>query len=98
MGGHAPPRGRRTTYLSDLTDAQWAVIRSLLPPPMRGRTGRPRTYPLRGIWKAICYRDRGGCAWRALPHDFPPWAGRGQADVWDPRPPLAHGRHARAGA
>ena len=73
-----PPRRRRTTYPSDLTDAPWEVLRSLMPPPKRGRTGRPRTYPLREIWNAIFYLDRGGCAWRALPHDFPPWA-----DVWD---------------
>jgi putative transposase len=71
-------RRRRTAYPSDLTDAQWEVIRALMPPPKRGRTGRPRRYPLREIWNAIFYLDRGGCAWRALPHDFPPWE-----DVWD---------------
>lgn len=69
---------RRRRYPSDLTDAQWDAIRSLLPPAKRGHTGRPRTYPLREIWNAIFYLDREGCTWRALPHDFPPWA-----DVWD---------------
>ena len=70
------PRLRR--YPSDLTDAQWAVVAAVLPPAKGGHTGRPRKYPLREIWNAIFYLDREGCTWRALPHDFPPWA-----DVWD---------------
>lgn len=71
------PRRRRARYPSDLTDAQWAAIASLLPPAKGGRTGRPRLYPLREIWNAIFYQARTGCSWRALPHDFPPWE-----DVW----------------
>jgi putative transposase len=35
--------------------------------------GRPRVYPLREILNAIFYVERSGCAWRLLPHDFPPW-------------------------
>jgi putative transposase len=58
-------------YPSDLTDAQWAVLKPLLP---RGRRlGRPRKAGLREIVDAILYRNRNGCTWRALPHDFPPW-------------------------
>jgi putative transposase len=68
----------RSAYLSDLTDEQWAIIRKLLPPAKRGRTGRPRKYPLREIWNAIFYQARTGCQWEYLPHDFPP-----HADVWD---------------
>ena len=34
--------------------------------------GRPRLHPLE-ILKAIFYIVRSGCAWRLLPHDFPPW-------------------------
>ena len=34
--------------------------------------GRPRLYPLREILDAIFYVVRSGCAWRLLPHDFPP--------------------------
>jgi len=64
----------RRRYPSDLTDAQWAVVRAAMPPAKRGHTGRPRTYPLREIWNALFYLDREGCTWRALPHDFPPWA------------------------
>jgi putative transposase len=29
---------------------------------------------MREILNAIFYLVRGGCAWRALPHDFPPWS------------------------
>jgi putative transposase len=68
----------RSAYPSDLTDEQWAIIRKLLPAAKRGRTGRPRKYPLREIWNAIFYQARTGCQWEYLPHDFPP-----PADVWD---------------
>ena len=65
----------RKRYPSDLTDLQWDNIEPLFPPQGRpaGRPGRPRTYPLREIVNAVLYLARGGCAWRMLPHDFPPW-------------------------
>jgi transposase len=68
----------RAAYPSDLTDEEWAAIRSVLPPPKRGRSGRPRKYPLREIWNAIFYQARTGCQWEYLPHDIPP-----HGDVWD---------------
>ena len=68
----------RQPYPSDLTDAQWEVLQSVLPKPKGGKPGRPRTYPLREIWNAIFYQGRTGCQWRYLPHDFPP-----HADVWE---------------
>jgi transposase len=43
----------------------------LLPAAKPG--GRPRSVDLREIVNAISYWLRGGVAWRALPHDFPPW-------------------------
>jgi putative transposase len=61
----------RKPYPSDLTDEQWAVLEPLLPPPWPG--GRPRKTDLRDVVNAIFYRNRNGCTWRALPHDFPPW-------------------------
>ena len=33
----------------------------------------PRCTPLREILNAIFYIVRSGCAWRLLPHEFPPW-------------------------
>ena len=72
------PTRRRSAYPSDLTDAQWALVRAALPPARRGGTGRPRTYALREVWNAVFSLSRNGCTWRALPHDFPPWP-----VVWD---------------
>lgn len=61
----------RTPYSTDLTDAQWRLVAPLIPPPKWG--GRPRTVDLRDVFNAILYVNRTGCAWRHLPHDFPPW-------------------------
>lgn len=61
----------RRRYPSDLSDAQWGKVSDLMPRP-RG-IGRPRARELREIVNAIHYRWETGCAWRMLPHDFPPW-------------------------
>lgn len=63
------PRQRKA-YPSDLTDAQWAILEPLLPPPCS--SGRPRATDLREVVNAILYIDTSGCSWAALPHDFPP--------------------------
>lgn len=67
------PAPARAAYPSDLTDAQWALVAAAMPPAKHGRTGRPRTWPLREVWNALFYLARNGASWRALPHDFPPW-------------------------
>jgi putative transposase len=61
----------RKTYRTDLSDAEWAYIEPHMPTPEA--PGRPRVHPLREILDAIFYIVRSGCAWRLLPHDFPPW-------------------------
>src|SRR5262249_14000996 len=61
----------RKPYPSDLSDAQWALLEPLLPPPKLG--GRPRTVDPREVVNGVLYRARAGCTWRALPHDRPPW-------------------------
>jgi transposase len=61
----------RRAYPSDLSDAEWAVLEPLVPPPKPG--GRPAAHPRREIVNAILYVLRTGCQWRALPHDLPPW-------------------------
>lgn len=58
-------------YASDLTEAEWALLEPLLPPPCD--QGRPRSWPMREIVNAISYVLRSGCPWRLLPSDFPPW-------------------------
>lgn len=59
-------------YASDTTDAEWAVIAPLMPPPHSGR-GRKRTTELRAVVDALFYIAQTGCQWRMLPKDFPPY-------------------------
>jgi putative transposase len=58
-------------YPTDTTEAQWAIINSLIP-PQKG-PGRPRTVDLRRVVDGIFYISRSSCQWRMLPHEFPPW-------------------------
>ena len=55
----------------DLTNAQWALLQPLLPPP--SRRGRPRCYPLRGLVDGVRHRVRVGCPWRDVPDRYGPW-------------------------
>ena len=57
-------------YVTDLTDAEWALMETLMPEPKP--RGRPWAWPLREIMNAILYVLRGGVAWRLLPNDLPP--------------------------
>ena len=61
----------RRAYQTDLSDAEWMCIEPHLPIPRA--PGRPRVHPLREILNAIFYVVRSGCAWRLVPHEFPPW-------------------------
>lgn len=61
----------RKAYATDLTDAEYRELEPLLPVP--AVPGRPRLHPLRELLDAIFYAVRSGCAWRLLPHEFPPW-------------------------
>ena len=63
---------KRKPYQTDLSDAEWQRIESCVPKPKTKR-GRKREHPFREILNAIFYLLRSGCAWRMLPHDFPPW-------------------------
>jgi putative transposase len=62
----------RKPYTTDLSDAEWNCLRSYLPTPKAEE--RLRTHSLRDVLDAIFYIVRSGCAWRLLPHDFPPWS------------------------
>ena len=61
----------RRAYQTDLSDVEWSCLESHLPAPKA--TGRPKMHTTREILDAIFYVLRGGCAWRLLPNDFPPW-------------------------
>ncbi len=62
---------KRRAYQTDLSDAEWSCIEPHLPAPEP--RGRPRIHALREVLNAVFYVLRSGCAWRLLPHDFPPW-------------------------
>src|SRR5215211_6181267 len=61
----------RRAYQTDLSDAEWSYVEPHL--PTHKAQGRPRLHTSREILDAIFYIARIGCAWRLLPHDFPPW-------------------------
>ena len=61
-----------TTYDTDLTDEQWAIVSPMLPPP--NTSGAPITTNLRHAINAMLYRNKTGCQWKMLPTDFAiPW-------------------------
>lgn len=62
----------RKAYPSDLSDAQWELLRPLIEKPA-SHGGTHRKYPLREIVNGLLYVLKSGCAWDMLPHDFPPW-------------------------
>jgi transposase len=63
-------KARTTSYSTDLTDPEYALLEPLFPmPKKRGR----RQHSLRTILNAIFYQVRTGCQWRLVPRDFPPF-------------------------
>ena len=57
-------------YPSDLTDAEWRLIRPLIPPAKRG--GGKRTVNMREVVNGVMYVLSTGCQWRYIPKDLPP--------------------------
>lgn len=64
-------RRRLERFETDVTDAEWALIQPLLPPP--SRRGRRRSTDLREVFNAIQFILGTGCQWRAIPGCFPPF-------------------------
>ena len=60
----------RLRYPSDLTDAEWALLKSEIPPARRG--GNKRTVDVREVVNGLMYVLSTGCQWRAIPKDLPP--------------------------
>lgn len=54
-------------YTSDLTDAQWEIIKNYFP------AGNKSKYEKRELVNAVLYLVKTGCQWRNLPKDFPNW-------------------------
>jgi len=57
-------------YPSDLTDAEWAHVKPLIPPAKRG--GNRRHVDVREVVNGLMYVLSTGCQWRAIPKDLPP--------------------------
>jgi len=69
-------RDRVACYPSDLTDAQWELLRpeaERVMAELRQAVGRPMVHELRAVLDAVFYVVRNGIEWRAMPADFPPW-------------------------
>lgn len=62
---------KRKTYPTDLSDEQWKLLETMLPPPEQ--FGRKRSVDLREVFNALCYLARSGCQWRMLPKEYPAW-------------------------
>ena len=76
-GDHRRAADRRgLRYPSDLTDAEWELVRPFILPAKRG--GRPRSVDVRKVLNAIFYVLSTGCQWNAMPSDLPP-----RSTVWD---------------
>ncbi len=57
----AEEHGKRKAYLSDLTDAQWAIVEPLMPASRNNRGGRPRELDMREVLNTLLYLNRSGC-------------------------------------
>src|SRR5436190_10408663 len=69
-------------YPSDLTDAEWDLVKPLIPRAKRG--GRKREVVVREVLNGILYVLSAGCQWRALPKDLPPRSTvHGYLQRWD---------------
>jgi transposase len=60
-----------TSYPSDLTEAQYKKIETILE-GVRKHT-HPRTYDLRDIFNGVMYVVKSGCQWRMVPKEYPKW-------------------------
>ena len=56
-----------------MSDAEWEILRAYIPEPVRFPNLEEPKYARRDVVDAIFYRERTGCQWRNLPHDYPPW-------------------------
>jgi putative transposase len=94
----------RKPYRTDLTDAQWTLIKTLILPARPG--GRPGEVDMREVLNTWFDQDRTGCQWDLLPHDlllkstvsddFAPWQDDGTwqriVDTLGPKVRTAAGR------
>ena len=65
---------KRAQYPSDLTDAEWSLIKDDIPGPAWFPPLQEPRHTARELLNAIRYRTRTGVAWRSLPREFGPWS------------------------
>ena len=63
----------RKKYPTDVTDEEWEMIREFVPEAEWYPNLQKPKHSRRDIIDGIFYRERTGCQWRNLPHDFPAW-------------------------
>jgi len=67
-------RGRydrsKLRYPSDLTDAEWLLVKPLIPGAKRG--GNKRTVNVREVVNGLMFVLSTGCQWTSIPKDLPP--------------------------
>jgi putative transposase len=64
---------KRLPYQTDMTDEEWALYQEVFPEHCGYPGLTPVKYSVREILNAIRYKEKTGCQWANLPHDFPPW-------------------------
>ncbi|MGW5276227.1 transposase [Streptomyces sp. NPDC004044] len=70
--GSIAPGQRARCYPSDMTDAEWAEVRTAMPVPawLLQQGGRPEAYCHREMLDAMRYLVDNGSKWMAMPVDF----------------------------
>ena len=58
-----------THYPSDMSDAEWELMRPFV--DVREHLGAPRTVCLRCVLNALFYKNKTGCQWKMIPHEYP---------------------------
>ena len=58
-------------YPTDVSDDEWAFVAPYL--TLMKEDAPQRVHSLRSVFNALRYVVRGGCPWRLLPNDLPPW-------------------------
>jgi len=61
----------RKTYLSDVSDDEWAFVAPYL--SLMDAAAPQRHHDLREVVNGLRYIARGGLQWRMMPNDLPPW-------------------------
>jgi transposase len=62
----------RKPYPSDVSDDEWSLVAPYL--TLMTEDAPQRDHPLRELFNGLRYVVRYGIAWRAMPHDLPPWS------------------------